>query len=99
MSARSVRKGIFQTSPFESVDREGVGRLIEFAVREGRASRPGRESGVCGEHGGDPDSVHFFDAVGLDYVSCSPFQVPVTRLEAGRAAAGRENREPSTDAR
>jgi pyruvate,orthophosphate dikinase len=79
-------KGIFPTSPFETIDRDGVGRLLRIAVDEGRAARPGLMIGVCGEHGGDPDSVHFFHAAGLDYVSCSPFRVPVARLEAGRAA-------------
>ncbi|MEN8654255.1 pyruvate, phosphate dikinase [Streptomyces sp. 21So2-11] len=79
-------KGIFQVSPFETIDREGVGRLVKMAVAEGRAARPDLKIGVCGEHGGDPDSVHFFHDAGLDYVSCSPFRVPVARLEAGRAA-------------
>ncbi|MEU1891215.1 pyruvate, phosphate dikinase [Streptomyces pristinaespiralis] len=79
-------KGIFRSSPFETIDREGVGRLVEIAVAEGRAARPGLKIGVCGEHGGDPESVHFFHDADLDYVSCSPFRVPVARLEAGRAA-------------
>ncbi|OSC61457.1 pyruvate, phosphate dikinase [Streptomyces sp. 4F] len=79
-------KGVFAASPFETIDREGVGRLVEIAVAEGRAARPALETGVCGEHGGDPESVHFFHSAGLDYVSCSPFRVPVARLEAGRAA-------------
>ncbi|MDH6604979.1 pyruvate,orthophosphate dikinase [Streptomyces sp. SAI-208] len=79
-------KGIFSASPFETLDRDGVGRLVRIAVDEGRAARPDLKIGVCGEHGGDPDSVHFFHAAGLDYVSCSPFRVPVARLEAGRAA-------------
>ncbi|WP_406723828.1 pyruvate, phosphate dikinase [Streptomyces sp. GD-15H] len=79
-------KGIFKVSPFETIDRAGVGRLVEIAVVEGRAARPDLKIGVCGEHGGDPESVHFFHTVGLDYVSCSPFRVPVARLEAGRAA-------------
>jgi pyruvate, orthophosphate dikinase len=78
--------GIFGVSPFESIDREGVGRLIRMAVQEGRAARADLKIGICGEHGGDPESVHFFHEVGLDYVSCSPFRVPVARLEAGRAA-------------
>ncbi|GGW42889.1 pyruvate, phosphate dikinase [Streptomyces lucensis JCM 4490] len=82
-------KGVFPVSPFETVDRDGVGRLISIAVAEGRAARPGLGIGVCGEHGGDPASVHFFHAAGLDYVSCSPFRVPVARLEAGRAALER----------
>jgi pyruvate,orthophosphate dikinase len=80
--------GIFGVSPFESIDRDGVGRLIRMAVQEGRAARADLKIGVCGEHGGDPESVHFFHEVGLDYVSCSPFRVPVARLEAGRAAMG-----------
>ncbi|MFI1440421.1 pyruvate, phosphate dikinase [Streptomyces fructofermentans] len=79
-------KGIFLDSPFETLDRDGVGRLVRIAVDEGRAARPGLKIGVCGEHGGDPESVHFFHAAGLDYVSCSPFRMPVARLEAGRAA-------------
>ena len=83
---RYLELGIFGISPFESIDRDGVGRLIRIAAEEGRAARPGLKLGVCGEHGGDPDSVHFFHEVGLDYVSCSPFRVPVARLEAGRAA-------------
>jgi pyruvate, orthophosphate dikinase len=78
--------GIFGVSPFESMDRDGVGRLVRIAAEEGRQARPGLKLGVCGEHGGDPDSVHFFHEVGLDYVSCSPFRVPIARLEAGRAS-------------
>jgi pyruvate,orthophosphate dikinase len=78
--------GIFGVSPFETLDVEGIGRLVKIATEEGRAARPGLKVGVCGEHGGDPESVHFFHAIGLDYVSCSPFRVPVARLEAGRAA-------------
>jgi pyruvate,orthophosphate dikinase len=83
-----LEKGIFGVSPFESLDTEGVGGLVEYAVKEGRAARPDLHLGVCGEHGGDPDSIHFFDDAGLDYVSCSPFRVPVARLEAGRSSAG-----------
>ncbi|MFE0514119.1 pyruvate, phosphate dikinase [Streptomyces sp. NPDC058964] len=79
-------KGVFAISPFETLDREGVGRLVRIAVEEGRATRPDLKIGVCGEHGGDPESIHFFHTAGLDYVSCSPFRVPVARLEAGRAA-------------
>jgi pyruvate,orthophosphate dikinase len=84
--SRYLDLGIFGVSPFESIDRDGVGRLVRIAVDEGRAARPGLKIGVCGEHGGDPDSVHFFHEAGLDYVSCSPFRIPVARLEAGRAA-------------
>ena len=79
-------RGIFGVSPFETLDRDGVGRLVQIASEEGRRARPALKLGVCGEHGGDPDSVHFFHQVGLDYVSCSPFRVPVARLEAARAA-------------
>ncbi|MGH3309435.1 MAG: pyruvate, phosphate dikinase [Streptomyces sp.] len=82
-----LEKGIFGVSPFETIDREGVGELVRLAVEAGRATRPDLKLGVCGEHGGDPESVHFFHEVGLDYVSCSPFRIPVARLEAGRAAA------------
>jgi len=83
-------KGIFGVSPFESLDRDGVGRLVRVAAKEGREARADLKLGVCGEHGGDPDSVHFFHEVGLDYVSCSPFRVPVARLEAARASLGAE---------
>jgi pyruvate,orthophosphate dikinase len=81
-----IAKGIFGESPFETLDTVGVGRLIKIAAAEGRATKPGLKLGVCGEHGGDPASVWFFHEAGLDYVSCSPFRVPVARLEAGRAA-------------
>ncbi|HET6625913.1 MAG TPA: pyruvate, phosphate dikinase [Nocardioidaceae bacterium] len=82
-----LEKGIFGVSPFETLDVDGVGRLVKFAAEKGRERRPDLHLGICGEHGGDPDSIHFFDAVGLDYVSCSPFRVPVARLEAGRSSA------------
>ena len=79
-------KGIFTISPFETIDEHGVGRLVEIAARRAGKPSPASSSGVCGEHGGDPESIHFFHKTGLDYVSCSPFRVPVARLEAGRAA-------------
>ena len=82
-----LEKGIFGVSPFETIDKDGVGALVRNAAAAGRATRPDLKLGVCGEHGGDPESVHFFHEVGLDYVSCSPFRIPVARLEAGRAAA------------
>ncbi|MFD3502097.1 pyruvate, phosphate dikinase [Streptomyces sp. NPDC058676] len=82
-----LEKGIFGVSPFETIDRDGVGSLVKLAAEAGRATRPDLKLGVCGEHGGDPESVHFFHEVGLDYVSCSPFRIPVARLEAGRAAS------------
>jgi pyruvate,orthophosphate dikinase len=81
-----IAKGIFGESPFETLDVPGVGRLVKIASAEGRATKPGLKLGVCGEHGGDPASVWFFHEAGLDYVSCSPFRVPIARLEAGRAA-------------
>ncbi|HUZ51599.1 MAG TPA: pyruvate, phosphate dikinase [Streptosporangiaceae bacterium] len=84
---RYIEMGIFGVSPFETLDAEGIGRLVRMAVEEGRATRPDLKIGVCGEHGGDPESVRFFHEAGLDYVSCSPFRVPVARLEAGRAVA------------
>ena len=87
--ASYLEKGVFTVSPFETLDADGVGRLVRIAAEEGRATRPDLKLGVCGEHGGDPESVHFFHDVGLDYVSCSPFRVPVARLEAGRAALTR----------
>jgi pyruvate,orthophosphate dikinase len=83
---RYLELGVFGVSPFESLDSEGVGRLVEIATQDGRSANPDLEVGVCGEHGGDPASIHFFHSAGVDYVSCSPFRVPVARLEAGRAA-------------
>jgi pyruvate,orthophosphate dikinase len=84
---------ILKVNPFQTIDREGVGRLVEIAVREGRAVNPDLEIGVCGEHGGDPDSVAFFESAGLDYVSCSPFRVPVARLAAAQAKLAGETRD------
>lgn len=81
-----LEQGVFPVSPFESLDVDGVGALVRRAATDGRAANADLHLGICGEHGGDPASIHFFDAVGLDYVSCSPFRVPVARLEAGRAA-------------
>lgn len=81
-----ITRGIYEADPFASIDIPGVGRLVELATREGRAARPGLKVGVCGEHGGDPASIRFFESVGLDYVSCSPFRVPVARLAAAQAA-------------
>ena len=81
-----LEEGVFGVSPFETIDTRGVGRLVELGVERGRKTKPGLKMGVCGEHGGDPESIDFFHQVGLNYVSCSPFRVPVARLEAGRAA-------------
>ena len=81
-----VEEGIYPADPFASLDQEGVGRLLAWAVDEGRKTRPDLKVGVCGEHGGDPSSIDFFHRVGLDYVSCSPFRIPVARLAAAQAA-------------
>ena len=83
-----LKKGIYEHDPFRSIDQKGVGLLVAMAVEKGRAVRPGIEVGVCGEHGGDPASVAFFHHAGLDYVSCSPFRVPIARLAAAQAAIG-----------
>jgi pyruvate,orthophosphate dikinase len=79
-------KKILVDDPFASIDEEGVGQLVKIGVERGRATRPDLKVGVCGEHGGDPASVKFFASVGLDYVSCSPYRVPVARLAAAQAA-------------
>jgi pyruvate,orthophosphate dikinase len=81
-----VEEGIFPADPFQTLDQEGVGQLVEMAVQRGRAARADLKLGICGEHGGDPKSVDFFHRVGLDYVSCSPYRVPVARLAAAHAA-------------
>jgi pyruvate,orthophosphate dikinase len=81
-----VERGILPQNPFQSLDQTGVGKLVAMAVKDGRETRPDIELGICGEHGGDPDSIHFFHKVGLAYVSCSPFRVPVARLAAAQAA-------------
>jgi pyruvate,orthophosphate dikinase len=77
---------IVKKNPFATIDQSGVGQLVEIAVKKGRASRPNIKLGICGEHGGDPASIHFFEKVGLDYVSASPFRIPVARLAAAQAA-------------
>jgi pyruvate,orthophosphate dikinase len=81
-----VEEGLLPANPFQKVDQIGVGRLMKMAVEEGRATRPDLEIGICGEHGGEPSSVHFCHEIGLNYVSCSPFRVPVARLAAAHAA-------------
>ena len=81
-----LEAGIFAVSPFETIDVKGVGELVRAGVNGSRSTKPEIHLGVCGEHGGDPESIHFFNEVGVDYVSCSPFRVPVARLEAGRAS-------------
>lgn len=81
-----VDHGLLPRDPFVSIDRDGVGALVRLGVERGRQTAPDLKLGICGEHGGDPDSIAFFDEVGLDYVSCSPFRVPVARLAAAQAA-------------
>jgi pyruvate,orthophosphate dikinase len=81
-----VDKGIIAKDPFVSLDIDGVGKLIEMASRKGRETRPDLKLGICGEHGGDPASIAFCEEIGLDYVSASPFRVPIARLAAAQAA-------------
>ncbi len=81
-----VDKGLLKENPFESLDQIGVGRLMEDAITNGRASDPDLVIGICGEHGGDPESVKFCHSLGLDYVSCSPYRVPIAILSAAQAA-------------
>jgi pyruvate,orthophosphate dikinase len=84
---------ILPTNPFQTLDRDGVGRLVKIAVEEGRGANRQLEVGICGEHGGDPDSIAFCHETGLDYVSCSPFRVPVARLAAAQAALAKSERD------
>jgi pyruvate,orthophosphate dikinase len=81
-----LKKDLLEHDPFQSLDTAGVGQLVRMAVEKGRATQPKLKCGICGEHGGDPKSVHFCHQVGLDYVSCSPFRVPIARLAAAHAA-------------
>ncbi|MGH9182821.1 MAG: pyruvate, phosphate dikinase [Acidimicrobiales bacterium] len=91
-----VELGLLESNPFETIDPEGVGELVRLATERGRSARPGLKVGVCGEHGGDPDSIALFHAVGVDYVSCSPFRVPIARLAAAQAVLGADD---ATDTR
>jgi pyruvate,orthophosphate dikinase len=88
-----IEKGIFEKDPFVTIDIEGVGDLIRIAAERGRAARPGVKLGICGEHGGDPASIAFCEAVGLDYVSCSAYRVPIARLAAAQAAIGEREKD------
>jgi pyruvate,orthophosphate dikinase len=80
-----IEKGILKNDPFQVLDQEGVGQLVEMATLRGRATRPELKVGICGEHGGEPSSVEFCGKVGMDYVSCSPFRVPIARLASAQA--------------
>ena len=84
-----INHGIVTIDPFVALDQEGVGELVRLACERGKAVRPDIKLGICGEHGGDPSSVGFCEDVGLDYVSCSPFRVPIARLAAAQAALGK----------
>ncbi len=81
-----IEKGILEKDPFATLDRDGVGELVKIAVQKGRKTRSNLKIGICGEHGGDPASVEFCHIIGMDYVSCSPFRVPIARLAAAQAA-------------
>jgi len=81
-----IEKGILKNDPFEVLDQEGVGQLVEMACKKGRETRPNIKLGICGEHGGEPSSIDFCHRTGLDYVSCSPYRVPIARLAAAQAA-------------
>jgi pyruvate,orthophosphate dikinase len=81
-----VEKGILENDPFQTLDQAGVGQLVEMGTKKGRKGRKNLKVGICGEHGGDPESVHFCHRIGMNYVSCSPFRVPIARLAAAHAA-------------
>lgn len=86
-----IDRGIMENDPFTTIDQEGVGALVRLAVDKARSVKPNLKIGVCGEHGGDPKSIHFFESLGLNYVSCSPFRVPVARLAAAQAAQAKKD--------
>ncbi|HYH45294.1 MAG TPA: putative PEP-binding protein, partial [Thermoanaerobaculia bacterium] len=92
-----VESGVLKHDPFQTIDEEGVGQLVHMACEKGRAAKEHLHLGVCGEHGGDPDSIDFFERVGLDYVSCSPYRVPIARLAAARASLKRRSREKKAE--
>ena len=88
MDAESIEQKILSIDPFQSIDQEGVGSLVKMGVEKGRSVNSKLKIGICGEHGGDPESIHFFHKTELDYVSCSPFRVPIARLVAAQAEVG-----------
>jgi pyruvate,orthophosphate dikinase len=87
-----IQKGIIERDPFVNLDFEGVGELIQIAAERGRRTRPGLKLGICGEHGGDPSSIAFCEESGLDYVSCSPFRVPIAKLACAQATIRSEKK-------
>ena len=87
-----IKKGILKTDPFAVLDQEGVGQLVQMGAQKGRSANSKLKLGICGEHGGEPSSVIFCDKVGMDYVSCSPFRVPIARLAAAQAAIMHTNK-------
>jgi pyruvate,orthophosphate dikinase len=92
-----LEQGLLERNPFETIDVEGVGELVKMGVQRGRQTKPGLKIGVCGEHGGDPESIDMFYEAGLDYVSCSPFRVPIARLAAAQAVITRSSGRSKTD--
>ena len=87
-----LEAGLLKRNPFETIDQSGVGELVEIGAARGRAVKKKLKLGVCGEHGGDPDSIHFFNKTGLDYVSCSPFRVPIARFAAAQAVISQQEK-------
>jgi pyruvate,orthophosphate dikinase len=90
-----LENGVLSVDPFVSIDQSGVGELVKIGVGRGRAAKPGLKTGICGEHGGDPKSIDFFEAIDLDYVSCSPYRVPIARLSAAQATIRRHQKKPA----
>ena len=86
-----VEKGILENDPFQVLDREGVGKVVEMGVVRGRSTKPNLKMGICGEHGGEPSSIDFCYEVGMNYVSCSPYRVPIARLAAAQSILARKN--------
>jgi pyruvate,orthophosphate dikinase len=92
-----LEQGLLKRNPFETIDVDGVGELVKLGAQRGRQTKPGLKLGVCGEHGGDPESISLFYAAGLDYVSCSPFRVPIARLAAAQAVIAASTGKGKTD--
>jgi pyruvate,orthophosphate dikinase len=92
-----IESGVLKHDPFQTIDEDGVGQLVRMSCEKGRAAKEHLHLGVCGEHGGDPESIDFFERVGLDYVSCSPYRVPIARLAAARASLKRQSKEKKAE--